>query len=204
MESRIQIIEKPDWVSWDEIHNVLWEAHSDNRDKGVVMRYPSLTGDEIRQRIEGKGKMLVAIDKEKVVGTAAIVRKAAKYWCGKGDYAYICFASVLPEYNGRGIYKALDLKREEIAHSMGLNRMLGDTHKNNTHRLVIAKKAGYRFVDYKLYGNHYNVVMVKWLDGCPYSSFWCSVNYQLRRMVVMIRSFRQALNIGSAISSKNH
>ena len=184
----IQIEEKPEWVSWDEIHNVLWTAHSDNRDKGVVMRYPSLSGDEIRLKIEGNGKMLVAIEDNKVVGTAAIVKKAASFWCGKGNFAYICFASVLPEYNGKGIYKALDLKREELARSMGLYRMLGDTHENNTHRLTIAKKAGYRFVDYKLYGDHYNVVMVKWLEGCPYSSLRCSAYFFLRKCYVKTRA----------------
>lgn len=183
----IQIVEKPEWVSWDDIHNVLWTAHADNRNKGVVMRYPSLSGEEIRLKIEGHGKMLVALDETKVVGTAAIIVKGAKYWCGKGNYAYICFASVLPEYNGKGIYKALDIKREEIALSMGLERMLGDTHENNTHRLVIAKKAGYRFVDYKPYGDHFNVVMVKWLNGCPYSSFRCEVAFHMRKWSVKTR-----------------
>ena len=49
MDSSIQIIEKPDWVSWDEIHEVLWKAHENNRENGVFMSYPSLTGDEIKK-----------------------------------------------------------------------------------------------------------------------------------------------------------
>lgn len=193
MNSDIQIIEKPDWVTWDEIHDVLWMAHAENRNNGVVMRYPSLSGEEIRQKIEGNGKMLVAMDGNKVIGTAAIIVKAYHLWCGKGDYAYCCFASILPEYNGKGIYKALDLKREEFALSMQLTRMLGDTHENNKHRLDIAKKAGYKFIDYKYYRDHYNIVMVKWLHGCPYSEFRCKIEFLKRKLKVKIKQAKKSM-----------
>ena len=177
MENSIQIIEKPDWVSWDEIHQVIWKAHADNRNNGVVMRNPSLSGEEICKKIEGKGKMLCAIADGKLVGTAAIIVKFCHLWCGKGNYAYCCFASVLPEYNGKGIYKSLDLKREKLAMTLQLTRMLGDTHENNKHRLDIAKKAGYKFVDYIYCKDHNNVVMVKWLNGCPYPLWYIKLRF---------------------------
>lgn len=185
--SDIQIVEKPDWVSWDEIHDVLWAAHAENRNNGVVMRYPSLTGEEIRQKVEGNGKMLCAFVDGKLVGTAAIITKKAYFWCGHGDYAYVCFASVLPEYNGKGIYKSLDISREELARSMGLDKMLGDTHEKNIHRLKIAEKAGYRFVDIKFYKDHFNVEMVKWLNGCPYSVSRCNYEFVKRKCIAKIR-----------------
>ena len=68
--------------------------------------------------------------------------------------------------------------------------MMFDTHEKNSRNLGHSIKAGYKFVDLKFYRDHYNVVMVKWLDGCPYSRFWCSLNYHLRRFKVKIRSFR--------------
>lgn len=187
MNLEIKIMEKPDWISWDDIHKVMWEAHAENRNNGVVMRYPSLSGEEIRQRIEGNGKMLVAMDGQKVIGTAALIVRSYRLWCGKCDYAYCCCASVLPEYNGKGIYKALDLKREKLALSMQMTRMLGETHENAKHRLDIAKKAGYKFVDYKYYKDHYDVVMVKWLDGCPYSEFWCKIEFLKRKLQVKMK-----------------
>ena len=193
MNTEINIIEKPDWVSWDEIHEVLWKAHADNRNNGVVMRYPSLSGEEICQKIEGHGKMFVALDGEKVVGTAALTIKQFSLWCGKGSYAYLCFASVLPEYNGKGIYKALSLRREELALSMGLVRIIGDTHENNKHRLDIAKKTGYKFVDYKYYKDHYNVVMVKWLNGCPYTEFRCKIEFLKRKLQVKIKQTTKSI-----------
>ena len=193
MEHNIKIIEKPEWVSWDEIHNVLWRAHEKNRQNGIIMTLPALPGNLIREKIEGHGKMFVALDGEKVVGTAALAIKQYSLWCGKGSYAYCCFASVLPEYNGKGIYKALDLRREELALSMGLVRIIGDTHENNQHRLDIAKKAGYKFVDYKYYKNHYNVVMVKWLNGCPYSEFRCKIEFHKRKLKVKIKQATKSI-----------
>ena len=187
MNSDIQIIEKPDWISWNEIHDVLWKAHEQNRKKGINMALPALPGEEIRKRIEGKGKMLVAIIDGKVVGTAAIKKKYANLWCGKEEYAYICFASVLPDYNGQGVYKALDIKREEVALEMGLDKLLGDTHEKNEHRLVIAKKAGYKFVKLSVWKDHYNIVMVKWLNGCPYPTWYIKLRFVFLKSVTKVR-----------------
>lgn len=187
MDSKIQVIEKPEWVTWDEIQEVLWKAHGQNREQGMNMALPALPGEEIRKRIEGKGKMLVAICDRKVVGTAAITKKTARLWCGDTSYAYICFASVLPDYNGRGVYKALDIKREELALSMGLDKMLGDTHEKNEHRLSIAKKAGYKFVDLSVWKDHYNVVMVKWLKGCPYTNLYCNIQFMIHKWYRKLR-----------------
>jgi len=78
MSDRFQIIEKPDWVSWDEIHDVLWKAHAQNREKGVIMAYPSLTGDEIKRRVENNGKMFIALDGQNVIGTLALIIKKGK------------------------------------------------------------------------------------------------------------------------------
>lgn len=188
MNSEINIIEKPDRVSWDDIHEVLWKAHEQNRNKGMNMAFPALSGTCIKEKItEGHGRMLVAISDGKIVGTAAIIIKRSNLWCGKGEYGYCCFASVLPEYNGKGIYKALDLKREELAISMRLTRMLGDTHENNKHRLDIAKKAGYKFVGVSVWNDHYNIVMVKWLNGCPYTNLYCKCQYLLHKWYIKLR-----------------
>ena len=73
MNTEINIIEKPEWVSWDEIHEVLWKAHEKNRENGVFMSYPSLSGDEIKRRVENNGKMFIALDGQNVVGTVALI-----------------------------------------------------------------------------------------------------------------------------------
>lgn len=189
MNSKIQIVEKPDWVSWDDIHEVLWTAHAENRNNGVVMRYPSLSGEEIKNKIEANGKMFCAIVNGKLAGTAAIMTKKVKYWYNKvpETIAYLCFASVLPEYAGKGIYKQLNMTREKEARSMGYKRIMFDTHENNIHKIQVDKNNGFKLVDYKLYGEHYNVVMVKWIDGCPYSEIRIKYEFAKRKATVKIK-----------------
>lgn len=180
---------KPESVPWELIHDVIWQSHEENRRKGVVMRYPSLSGEDIKKKLGMDGRMLVALTGEgKLVGTAAVMPKEASFWFGKKKVAYCCFASILPEYNGKGIYKEMCLIQERIANDAGLAIMMFDTHEKNTRILNHSQKAGYRFVDYKYFKNHFNVVLVKWLDGCPYSRFRCFFNYHIRRIKVKLSS----------------
>ena len=197
MDNQIRILPKPDWVSWDDIHDVLWAAHEKNREKGLSMRYASLSGDEIRQRIEGRGQLFCAIDNGKVVATSAIVKKQSKMWYDKAysDYAYFCFASVLPEYAGMGIYREFYKKREAICKEMGLDRILFDTHEKNARVIEINCKNGFVPVDLKFYRDHYNIVMVMWLNGCPFPKNLCKVEFYsrvfIRKAIRKIRSLME-------------
>lgn len=179
---------KPESLSWDAIHEVIWISHEENRSNGVIMKYPSLPGDEIKKRVEPDGKMLVALtDEGKLVGTAAMIPKEASLWFGKHRFAYCCFASILPEYNGLGIYKEMCKMQEQMARDEGLDMMLFDTHEKNTRNLIHSVKAGYHYVDMKYYGDHFNVVMVKWLNGCPYSELRCRFEFFVRKAYRRIR-----------------
>jgi hypothetical protein len=42
------------------------------------MAYPSLTGDEIKRRVENNGKMFIALDGQNVIGTLALIIKKGK------------------------------------------------------------------------------------------------------------------------------
>lgn len=189
MASSIRIIEKPDWISWDEIHQVIWDSHAQNRKNGIVMRYPSLPGDKIRDKIGEQGIMLVALtEDDRLVGTAAFFPKAIRTWFGKYTYAYCCFAAVLPAFSGRGIYKALCARQEELARDMGIDKMYFDTHEKNKRMIKNAAKAGYRHVDLQFYSDHFNVAMVKWLTGCPYPDLKCRIEYHSKALKVRIKN----------------
>ena len=204
MDKSIKILVKPDCVSWDDIHDVIWKSHEENRRNGITMRYPSLPGSEIEKKLGTEGKMIVALTEEgKLVGTAAMMPKKAKLWFGEHVFAYCCFASILPDYSGKGIYKEMCRLQEEMAREKGLTMMMFDTHEKNYRNLGHSQKAGYKSVDFKFYRDHYNVVMVKWLNGCPYSRFQCSLNYLLKCLVVKIRSFRQVHKCNTPADPKN-
>jgi len=188
MNSNIQIVEKPDWVSWDDIHNTLEKAHERNRNKGIRMRKATLSGDKIKEEIGDSGVMFVALDKDRVVGTAALVPRTGDSWFNKGPYGYMCFASVLPEYSGKGIYKGLCEHREGLAKSLGLDKLYIDTHKNNESLIHICLKNGYKKVGLRFFPDHQNVVLFKWLNGCPYSDFRCWIEYCRRNISFLLKA----------------
>ena len=191
MESNIQIVEKPDWVTWDDIKQCLSEAHAENRAKGINMAHYQWPVERIKDSLGEKGVVLVALDGKKLVGTAAIGDKIGKTWYNSGPYAYICFDAVIPEYSGKGVFKLLDSKREQLAMYKGYRMLVFDTHSKNLHRQRIAQKNGYRLVRFfrAASKDHYSVVMAKWLDSCPYSKLYCKMQYQRSKWNTLIKSF---------------
>lgn len=187
MYSKIQVIEKPEWVSWDEIHEVLWKAHEQNRKKGIIMSYPSLSGEEIRNKIGDKGKMFVAIENDKVIGTLALIKKVGKQWYNTGQYGYLCFGAVLPECSGKGVYRSLYQLAETTAKQMGLLVLTRDTNENNARMLKITKQEGYHFVECKAWKDHFNIVRAKWLDKCPYPTWYIKTRFLLSKMIIKLR-----------------
>ena len=182
MDQNIQIIEKPEWVSWDEIREVIWKAHEQNRQKGMYMSIPSKSAEELQKYIEGKGKMFVAMDGEKVIGTLALIVKEGKQWYNRGQYGYACLGAVLPEYSGKGVFRALYDKMEEEARHLKLSVLTGDTHENNARMLKISKQEGYSFVSYKVCKDHFNIVRAKWLNGCPYPQWYINLHFKLSKL----------------------
>lgn len=187
MDQNIQIIEKPEWVSWEEIHQVLWKAHEQNRQKGMHMRLPSKSAEELQKFFEGKGKMFVALDGEKVIGTLALMIKEGKQWYNRGQYGYACLGAVLPEYSGKGVFKALYDKMEDEARSLQLPVITRDTHENNARMLKISKQEGYRFVSYKACIDHFNIVRAKWLKDCPFPTWYIKFRFLLSKFYLKTR-----------------
>lgn len=190
MADNIQIMVKPDWVTWDDIKQCLFEAHAQNRAKGINMAHYQWPVERIKDSLGEKGVVLVALDGKRLIGTAAIGDKIGKTWYTRGPYAYICFDAVIPEYSGKGIFKLLDSKREQLAKNLGYRTLVFDTHSNNFHRQEIALKNGFRLVRFFRASSkdHYSVVMAKWLDGCPYSSFYCWIKFQLSKFQALMRT----------------
>lgn len=173
-----KIIEKPDSLSWDIIHDILWSAHQENRRKGITMKYATLSGDEIRKRIdEHSGHTYVAYSGDEVVGTVSFMVKKKNAWYHKGEYAYLCFEGVKPEYKGKGAYKSLVLFRERIIKELGLKMMLLDTNEDNKRTISLQQKNGFRKIGMHVWPDHVNVIMARWLYGCPFSRIYCWYKY---------------------------
>ena len=189
MEQGIQIVERPEWISWDDIKQCLYEAHAVNREKGINMANYQWPAERIKDYIGDNGVVLVALDGNKVIGTATIAEKHGSRWYMGGRYAYMCYAGVLPSYKGLGVYRSLVKKREEIARSMEYEVLVFDTHLNNKKVQSIALNNGYKYVRFfrAASKDHYSVVMAKWLKRCPYSSFYCWIKYHISKLMTEIR-----------------
>ena len=176
--NEIVVLEKPENVSWDEISSVLKQAHAENVKNGIVLPYPALPPEELYAKTEGRGgKLFVAMHNGKVVGTGAVAIIEKQFWCGKGKYAYCFFGAMLPNYEGKGVYRRIVETREKYAATQGVSRMMFDTDERNKRVIDIALKNGYKKVEYRVREGHNSVVLVKWLEGCPYSRFKCAIQF---------------------------
>ena len=184
----IQIIEKPDWISWEDIRECLYTAHGNNRSKGIVMSHALWDASKIRDFVGQEGKMLVVLDGKRLIGTCAIVpQKVDGKWYSCENFVSIVFASLLPDYRGRGIFGEMERTRIELARKMGFTAIIGDTHVNNKHRIDIFKKDGFKIVDYKVCSDHFNVIAIKWLRECPFSASYIYFRYQLAKFYRRLR-----------------
>ena len=186
MTEKIQILEKPESVSWDEIHNVLWRAHEQNRQKGIMMLLPALSAKEL-QKYVGDGKMFVAMDDNRVIGTIAIIIKEGKLWYNKGRYGYLCLGAVLPDYSGKGVFRLLYDHAEKEARRLNLSVLTRDTNEKNSRMLKISKKEGYHFVAYRACRDHFNIVRAKWLNGCPNPLWYIKLRFQISKIYLKTR-----------------
>lgn len=185
-ESSIQIMEKPEWVTWDEIHDVLWESHAKNREQCIVNTYPLMPGDEIRRFVGDKGKMFVALSGKKVVATGAVLIKNDRRWYTKGDYAYVCLGAILLEYRKRGLYFPLEKFTEAYAKSFS-SLLVTDMHEYNKTIQKLRLREGFQYVAYKACKDHCNVVMAKWFNECPYPLWYIKFRFLLSKLYAKTR-----------------
>lgn len=187
MEQTIQIIEKPEWVSWEDIREVVWKSHAENRGNGITNAFPSLPSDEIRRKVGDKGKMFVALDGKKVIGTWAVLIMNKRKWFTSGEYAYECFVTVLPEYRKFRVYFLLSRTATDYIRNKGLSLTTGDAHENNKTILKLKLREGYQYVAYKACKDHYNVVIAKWLNEYPYPAWYIKFRFQLSKLYLKTR-----------------
>lgn len=189
MNNGIQILEKPDWISWEDISVLLESAHQSNRVKGIVMSHQNMKGEEIKAMLGDQGRLFVAISHGRMVGTAALKPKQASFWFGRCFFAYYCFAGILPEFNGLGIYKQLNEARDKCVKSLEIDKLLFNTHPKNKRVIEVSLRLGYKKVGYTNSNGHPYVYMVKWLNGCPFSSLKCRYEYLKCKYFVLFKYF---------------
>ncbi|MBR6954321.1 MAG: GNAT family N-acetyltransferase [Clostridia bacterium] len=184
----IVIMEKPESVSYEEIHEVLYRAHESNRQKGFVVRTALMTGEQLEKHIGPNGKCFVAMDGDKVVGTVSYRIKKCSLWCVKGPAVDRILVGVLPEYKGMHIATKLFTAVYDAAIAGKYKWIISGTQDQNTLMQEICLKDGFMKVDFSsVKPDHYAVIMVKWLGKCPYTSTMISIMYMAKKAYVKLR-----------------
>ena len=194
--SGIVICEKPDEMSYGLIADVITKAHSDNRKNNISVSTSDISPAEIQQRIGSDGKIFVALDGDKPVGTLCWhMVKCAKWYtknCKDGMVPEYTLASVLPEYKGQHILSDLTDALFGKLQEEGFECVKLEASELNRHAIEIYKHFGFVTVDYKHYGgyDHNSIVMIKWFGKMPYSAFKCKLQFAKRKIAVKFRNAR--------------
>ncbi len=185
----IKIVEKPEWVSWDDIHELLLQAHKKNYDKGIILGYTQMPGSKIKEKLGDEGQCWVAMDGDKIVGTTSVTYFQGTSWWNKGKkVAHGCFTGILREYQGIGIMEELNAKKYEHEKAHGADMNEGDTAENNITVLKVFGKEGYKVVSYYAPPtNHYSVRIVKWLNGCPFSDKYINRRFRIAKILTKLQ-----------------
>ena len=166
----IIVMEKPDWVSWDDIHELLLAAHKKNEKKGMFMRVPHLPPEQLPKEIGEEGHCFVALEGRKLVGTTSVRFYCGHSWYDRGHFvAHSMLSAILPKYQGIGITDDLNVLRDAYIRKKGADMIHADTAEDNIIVRENAKRNGFIEVGYFApKSHHYNVIFVKWLNGCPF------------------------------------
>lgn len=186
---KIRIMEKPEWVSWDDIHELLLAAHKKNIEKGIIMNYAQMPGEEIRKKLGEEGKCWVAFCGDKLVGTHSVSFFQGNAWWNKGKkVAHGCFTGILKEYQGIGILEELHKQYQEYVLSKEIDMTEGETAEDNQIMRKILNKKGHKTVSfYAPPSNHYNVRTVNWLNGCPFSDKYIERRFNIAKFLTKLQ-----------------
>lgn len=184
---QIQYMLKPDWVSWESVHECIAKAHETNRSMGFNMQNSTMSVQELEDYLRD-GYCFVALMGEKIVGTNSLRITKSSLWWAKGNVGYECLTAIDPAYRNTGAYFGLKKVRTNYARKLGIKVLQFDTHEDNKNVQMIDLKFGFKYVRYYASPKtwYYSVVMVKWLDGCPYSDWYCKFRFYLSKILVRL------------------
>lgn len=188
--SNIEIKKKPDWVTYDAIRELLYEAHKVNREKKGFTAFTSvMTGEQLEEHIGKTGKCFVAIDGEKLVGVCAYRRFYGYEWCIQQEVADRIIVGVHPDYRGMNVstrlFEAVDYAVKEDGYTI----IRSGTAEHNNLFQDICLKDGFVYVNFVTPKgfDHYSVIMYKWIDRCPYSRWKIHTWYLLKKIYLKFR-----------------
>ncbi len=186
----IKVMVKPDWVSWDEIHELLFNAHKKNIEKGVVMNTTTMSGAELKEYIGDQGRCFVALCGDKLVGTTSVKIGVGNRWYDKGKkIAKGTMSAILKQYQGLGLLEEMNELRDKFVEENGVEMLECDTAEENVMMRKLLAKKGFKEVRFfpAKHQRHFSVYFAKWLKDCPYSDEFIKRKFALSRLLTKVQ-----------------
>lgn len=176
---------KPEWVTWGDIKKCLIRAHEANQKKGFMMQRQFMSDEDFEENNKDSYCFVALKDKD-VVGTMSFrIRKCKQWWAKGQNVIYNCGDAVIPEYKGTDVYLELHALRAQHIKKTGIRIIQSDTAEDNQLLMKLFMRSGAKKVRLITYPStwYYSVVMVRWLDGSPYSDRYCKFRFKLSSLL---------------------
>lgn len=176
-------MEKPEWVSWEDVIDCIRAADTVNQKKGLHMHIASVKPDEMKEDLKD-GKCFVALHEGKVVGTTSYKIRNLKKWYRWGKVIYYSYDGILPEYRGTDVYFGLKEIQNKSVKESGIRVHQFHTAEKNKTVIKINLKYGFKLVLFRpnfVGSNYYSVTMLKWEDGCPFPDWYLKTMFNLSK-----------------------
>lgn len=181
----MKIIKKPDEVSFDEVAEVLHDAHRSNQEKGMIFPAGYQSGEELREHLGETGTFYLAYnDKNDLCAVGALKYRYWNKWFCKGVLCGdILSVGVRQRYKGMGISKKMFLFLEEEAFRH-CDLVTMNTAEHNTIMLESRLHDGWRYVDFLSHDgtNFYSIMLAKWNGHPQYSARRCREMFLIRKL----------------------
>lgn len=181
-------LEKPEWISWDDVLSCLHEAHKVNKRKGFTMPGYNMSMEEFKEKL-GDGKCFVALDGNKVIGVNSVKFIKSRRWCTWGKrVAYCGLDGILKAYQGTDVYSSLNAIRNKCIDENRVEAIEFNTAEHNKAIIKQSIKRGAKMVQYARITKegYHPVVLVRWLHECPYPDWFCNFMFKLSKGLVKI------------------
>ncbi len=170
MKNEIRFVEKPTWVSFDMIHQVLWASHESTRAKGMQFSTAEMSGEELEEYIKNhSATCYVALDGDKVIGTSSCYLNHVNTGVIRGRFAKEVLAGVLPEYKGQHIYSQLFELVVKYAKDNDADGIVMTTMAKNKKMQQIKKKQGFIYTRHFINNGHFSVGGYLCFNTLPHS-----------------------------------
>lgn len=170
----LEIIPKPDSISWEDITDLLHQAFAEHKAKGLHYSACDQSVDVTRKRAEN-GICLVALQDGELVGTG-LVNFVQRHGTTIGCLSQL---GILPEVKGHGIGTKLKIARIEICRQKKVDAIYCDTSEKAKSVIRFNMQKGWQKVGLisSVNTNYYSVVFRYPVRGRKYSQMEANVRF---------------------------